>query len=936
MAEPGKPQNRWSRAAREASNGDAETETSEQRALAEPSPEAVKGTAPPPGPNARLVFTIGTWRVSREVYIWRLTSLGVQLLVDVRGNPRAGREEQLHRGKDFQKALAGAGIRYEYWGDKLGEDALESGDEESLQRLLKGLLASAPPGPICLLGHLHEAHKCHRLRLCDLLPLGCYVQHLVWEDNQHLRQLGHEEAKDLRDSAASYFLERRRREEDRRAQERQEALEAAKSHPASSSSSSCSSWRSSKTRQRSQEEQAALLAAAALTAKAAALPHLVWEATPAAEWAERLRDGHDYRLVLPFGCELLWYPHFLSKDEADKLDETIKEKVVLYHPTYQFQTASGVVQHTINRKGQARICDDFNFSVQYSTRKDVAWLYECEKTALQPWVKPLLRRVEGASETVFNAVWCNHYRDGTVTIHWHTDGDEGLGPNPLIGSLSIGTTREFSLKSKRSWPGAPGAPHPPGVIHLGFPLFHGSLLVMGQNSQTHWLHAVPAMEGIRQERTNLTFRFYALQDLEAKEEEDGPVAQAKVSGPFRVHLSPELSCPRSTRQIVVDGPNDPATTVGQFIRQLTEHVLPTGLGRVSLALPLGASTELAYLQDDQPCITELLRLGWQRSSQVRLRLVTDAKQRPADAPVVEACPPGLAWRGMLGPTAAEKVPGADQLLRELCASPPGNYSPPTGPHGLVPVTEGGDWIWEVVQNLSGIQRKSKGRGHLSKMVFHQCSEFVVLYVGRSKSSLHLVLVPKRPLRRDQATSQEAPLLLRLGFYGAWLVQQVARERPGLFAVGFRVRAGQAQQLHADLLSMDLAAPDAEDLQQRHFDDFTGLGHFVPLEDLAAELAAGRPLPSVAPPLDLRKGLACHRCGQLFGDAIRELSRHLHRCERWPDFASKAKGSAPQAYQGELETLQEMGFGSCGKEVLAAVLAEVEGNVEMAVTMLTSH
>jgi len=32
-----------------------------------------------------------------------------------------------------------------------------------------------------------------------------------------------------------------------------------------------------------------------------------------------------------------------------------------------------------------------------------------------------------------------------VTIHWHTDGNEGLGPDPIIGSLSIGATRDFAF-----------------------------------------------------------------------------------------------------------------------------------------------------------------------------------------------------------------------------------------------------------------------------------------------------------------------------------------------------------------------------------------------------------------------------------------------------------------------------------------------------------
>ena len=37
--------------------------------------------------------------------------------------------------------------------------------------------------------------------------------------------------------------------------------------------------------------------------------------------------------------------------------DTVTEKITMYHPTYLFQTPSGVTQETVNRKGQARICD---------------------------------------------------------------------------------------------------------------------------------------------------------------------------------------------------------------------------------------------------------------------------------------------------------------------------------------------------------------------------------------------------------------------------------------------------------------------------------------------------------------------------------------------------------------------------------------------------
>jgi hypothetical protein len=37
--------------------------------------------------------------------------------------------------------------------------------------------------------------------------------------------------------------------------------------------------------------------------------------------------------------------------------DRVTEKITMYHPTYLFQTPSGVTQETVNRKGQARICD---------------------------------------------------------------------------------------------------------------------------------------------------------------------------------------------------------------------------------------------------------------------------------------------------------------------------------------------------------------------------------------------------------------------------------------------------------------------------------------------------------------------------------------------------------------------------------------------------
>ena len=116
-----------------------------------------------------------------------------------------------------------------------------------------------------------------------------------------------------------------------------------------------------------------------------------------------------------------------------------------------------------------------------------------------PWT-PLLatirKQVEMTCETPFNSVLLNYYRDGTDSVAWHSDDEKELGPDPLIASLSLGTTRRFELKHRvRKMP------------KTTCNLDHGSLLVMGSGMQKNWSHQVPKQPEITGGRINLTFRY---------------------------------------------------------------------------------------------------------------------------------------------------------------------------------------------------------------------------------------------------------------------------------------------------------------------------------------------------------------------------------------------------------------------------------------------
>lgn len=119
----------------------------------------------------------------------------------------------------------------------------------------------------------------------------------------------------------------------------------------------------------------------------------------------------------------------------------------------------------------------------------------------EPWTPRLLqlrRQVEAATGATFNSVLLNLYRHGQDSMGWHADDEPELGSEPVIASLSLGSSRRFRL---RPHPGR-GPAHPPLGVELG----SGSLLLMQGPTQRHWQHAVPKTAQPVGPRLNLTFR----------------------------------------------------------------------------------------------------------------------------------------------------------------------------------------------------------------------------------------------------------------------------------------------------------------------------------------------------------------------------------------------------------------------------------------------
>lgn len=181
-------------------------------------------------------------------------------------------------------------------------------------------------------------------------------------------------------------------------------------------------------------------------------------------------------------AQLRYCERFFNRDEADLLFHTL-------HQNIEWQ------QHHIRIAGIERAQP--RLSAWYGDQ-DAHYSYSGLLLRPSPWTETLStlkHQIEASCETRFNSVLLNLYRDQHDSMGWHADDERELGNQPIIASLSFGASRDFLIKHKT----APQLKH---KIALG----HGSLLIMGGDMQSHWVHAIAKQKAFIGPRLNLTFR----------------------------------------------------------------------------------------------------------------------------------------------------------------------------------------------------------------------------------------------------------------------------------------------------------------------------------------------------------------------------------------------------------------------------------------------
>lgn len=118
-----------------------------------------------------------------------------------------------------------------------------------------------------------------------------------------------------------------------------------------------------------------------------------------------------------------------------------------------------------------------------------------KKDSFPDFLLDLKERIQKYSNSKFNSVLINYYRDGNDSMGKHQDNEKELGINPVIASISLGECRRFiveNILTKKKF----------NII-----LNNGSLLIMKNYSQKLYYHSLPKSSKIKKERINLTFRY---------------------------------------------------------------------------------------------------------------------------------------------------------------------------------------------------------------------------------------------------------------------------------------------------------------------------------------------------------------------------------------------------------------------------------------------
>lgn len=193
-----------------------------------------------------------------------------------------------------------------------------------------------------------------------------------------------------------------------------------------------------------------------------------------------MNTNNTLRNILPANGEVYLFPELFNLEESNRLWNSLRECIAWKHEPIVI----------MGRKiMQPRL-------TAWYGEQGKSYKYSGTTMIPNPWNEDLLfikARIETVSGHTFNSALLNFYRDGKDSVGWHSDSEKSLGINPVIGSVSFGTPRNFHLRRKVD-----------KTLKLKLPLTHGSFLLMKGETQHHWSHSIQKEPKLTDGRINIT------------------------------------------------------------------------------------------------------------------------------------------------------------------------------------------------------------------------------------------------------------------------------------------------------------------------------------------------------------------------------------------------------------------------------------------------
>jgi alkylated DNA repair dioxygenase AlkB len=185
--------------------------------------------------------------------------------------------------------------------------------------------------------------------------------------------------------------------------------------------------------------------------------------------------------LLPNDGFVAYHGQVFSPIEADRFEKKLGG-------TLNWQNDQAIIYgKLITTKRKVAWYGDQPYDYKYSniTKKAIFWT---------PELLAIKLHIEQLTNETFNSCLANLYHDGTEGMAYHADGEKDLKKHGAIASVSFGAERFFHFKHKET------------KERIAIFLQHGSLLMMKDQTQDHWLHRLPPSTKIKKPRINLTFR----------------------------------------------------------------------------------------------------------------------------------------------------------------------------------------------------------------------------------------------------------------------------------------------------------------------------------------------------------------------------------------------------------------------------------------------